>query len=92
MEGFTTSTVNFEGSHCIFVVLYAKPGSLIKSSTIFLIKNVDFVQKSEPHHCYISVKVITEAMPDTVLWKTVFVGMEITKSKDQESRKNFIAL
>lgn len=83
MEGFTASTVNFEGSHCIIV---AKPGSLIKSSTIFLIKNVDFVQKSEPHHCHISVVVITEAIPDTVLWKTVFVGIEITKTKDQETR------
>lgn len=86
MEGFTAITVNFEGSLCIIVVLYAKPGSLIKSSTIFLIKNVNFVQKSEPHHCHISVIFITEAIPDTVLWKTVFVGIEITKTKYQETR------
>lgn len=86
MEGFSASTVNFEGSLCIIVVLYAKPGSLIKSSTIFLIKNLDFVQKSEPHHCHMSVIVITELrqLPDTVLWKTV--GIEITKMKDQETR------
>lgn len=86
MEEFTASTVSFEGSLCIIVVLYAKPGSLIKSSTIFLIKNVDIVQKSEPQHCHISVIVINETIPDTGLWKAVFVGMEITKTKDQETR------
>lgn len=67
MEGFTASTVNLEGSLCIIVVLYAKPGSMIKISTIFFIQSLDFVQKSEPYNCHISVLVITEAIPDTVL-------------------------